>query len=98
MTDSAAVMRDEYESRQAIKGSYRKKPIPLNVLQWTGENTEEVEGFIGQSLERKNGYLMIPTLESPHEASIGDVIICGIEGEFYPCKLKIFQASYEEVL
>jgi len=32
-----------------------------------------------------------------HVASIGDWIIKGIKGEFYPCKPDIFTATYEEV-
>lgn len=31
------------------------------------------------------------------EASIGDYIIKGVKGEFYPCKPDIFLATYEEV-
>lgn len=31
-----------------------------------------------------------------HVASIGDWIIKGIKGEFYPCKPDIFQATYDE--
>ena len=30
-------------------------------------------------------------------ASIGDFIIKGVDGEFYPCKPDIFQKTYEEV-
>ena len=50
----------------------------------------------------KNG-LDIPTLEdgddkrAKHVASIGDYIIKGIQGEFYPCKPDIFEATYEVV-
>ena len=45
----------------------------------------------------------IPTLEdgsdgrAKHVASIGDWIIRGIAGEFYPCKPDIFAATYEPV-
>ena len=28
-------------------------------------------------------------------ASVGDYIIKGVEGEFYPCKEKIFNETYE---
>lgn len=38
--------------------------------------------------------LLIPTLESPHEASFGDYIIKGVKGEFYPCKPDIFHMTY----
>ena len=41
--------------------------------------------------------LIIPTLEGDMEASVGDVIICGVKGELYPCKPDIFDATYEAV-
>ena len=43
------------------------------------------------------GGLIIKTLEGEHIASIGDFIIKGIKGEFYPCKSDIFEKTYEEV-
>ena len=30
-------------------------------------------------------------------AKPGDWIICGVQGEFYPCKPDIFDATYEAV-
>ena len=48
--------------------------------------------------------LTIPTLEdgndkrAKHVATIGDFIIKGIHGEFYPCKPDIFEATYDAVL
>lgn len=39
--------------------------------------------------------ITIPTLEGDHLAKHGDYIIKGIQGEFYPCKPDIFEASYE---
>lgn len=41
--------------------------------------------------------LDIDTLEGRMEASIGDYIIKGVNGEFYPCKPDIFAKTYEEV-
>lgn len=46
-----------------------------------------------------NGVLLIRTLESGgghHVADAGDWIICGVKGEFYPCKPDIFAATYDE--
>jgi hypothetical protein len=40
----------------------------------------------------------IDTLEGGHIVCIGDYIITGIRGEFYPCKPDIFEESYEEVV
>ena len=45
----------------------------------------------------KNKGLKIPTLEGNMIASDGDYIIKGVQGEFYPCKPDIFNATYEEV-
>ena len=54
------------------------------------------------SLVREKG-LPVYTLEdgfdgqSKHTASIGDYIIKGIKGEFYPCKPDIFKMTYDIV-
>lgn len=40
--------------------------------------------------------MRIQTLEGMMTAEIGDWIIKGIKGEFYPCKSDIFEATYEE--
>jgi DNA-directed RNA polymerase subunit RPC12/RpoP len=43
------------------------------------------------------GGLIIKTLEGEHLARIGDYIIKGVKGEFYPCKEDIFLQTYEKV-
>lgn len=45
----------------------------------------------------ENPILKIETLEGTIDASIGDYIIKGINGEFYPCKPDIFKITYEKV-
>ncbi len=40
--------------------------------------------------------LVIPTLEGDMIVSLGDYVIKGIEGEFYPCKPDIFASTYED--
>lgn len=42
--------------------------------------------------------IAIHTLEGVMSASVGDVIIRGVSGEFYPCKPDIFELTYEAVL
>lgn len=42
-------------------------------------------------------FLVIETLEGSHRADIGDYVIRGVAGEFYPCKPDIFAATYEPV-
>ena len=44
-----------------------------------------------------DGHLEIATLEGVHRALIGDWIIQGVVGEFYPCRSEVFEATYEEV-
>jgi hypothetical protein len=55
----------------------------------------------GRSNAVEVGYLTpgmsIQTLEGCMSASPGDWIIKGVEGEFYPCKPDIFEATYDRV-
>lgn len=44
----------------------------------------------------KDGELYIETLEGTHHASVGDYIIRGVKGEFYPCKPDVFELTYQE--
>ena len=40
-------------------------------------------------------HIAIDTLEGTMRASVGDVILCGVENEFYPCKPAIFAQTYD---
>ena len=42
-------------------------------------------------------FIEIPTLEGAMQAQVGDYIIKGVNGEFYPCKPDIFAKTYEKV-
>ena len=76
---------------------YRKKPVTIGAIQWLGTNLSEIDDFVGESIANKGTTLVIHTLEGDMEASIGDYIIKGVKGEFYPCKPDIFAKTYEEV-
>ena len=76
---------------------YRKKPVVIEAIQWAGNNLSEIDNFIGRTVDNKETTLVIHTLEGDMEASIGDYIIKGVNGEFYPCKPDIFDKTYEEV-
>jgi hypothetical protein len=41
--------------------------------------------------------IYINTVEGEMRASVGDWIIRGVKGEFYPCKPDIFEATYDVV-
>ena len=51
----------------------------------------------GRGLVKKPQCIVIHTLEGKMEAQIGDYILRGVKGEFYPCRLDIFQETYEVV-
>jgi hypothetical protein len=73
---------------------FRKKPVVIDAVQFQG-NFDEIELFVGGDAEFRDGELVIATLEGPLHASDGDWIIKGVQGEFYPCKPDIFEATYE---
>ena len=76
---------------------YRKKPVVIDAVQWTGQNSEELSEFMNRDFEQKSYYAVIKTLEGNMLASKGDFIIKGVQGEFYPCKPDIFEQTYELV-
>lgn len=78
---------------------YVKKPVIISALQWTGDNILEMCNFTGKEDSKliKNDELYIDTLEGTMHASVGDYIVCGVDGEFYPCKPDIFEKTYEIV-
>ena len=77
---------------------YSKKPVVIEAVQWTGENVKEVMDFMNwrNAAHDTASGLTIHTLEGNHHASLGDWIIKGVNGEFYPCKPDIFVETYEE--
>lgn len=77
---------------------YRKKPVVIDAVQYTGDNFKEICDFVGKTLNRpdsEQNHIIIETLEGDHIASVGDFIIKGVHGEFYPCKPDIFEKTYE---
>lgn len=85
---------------------YRKKPVVIEAVQWTGDNFSEILAFVEGNdgpgtfpveIEQRETYLDILTPEGVMAADPGDMIIRGIAGEYYPCKKDIFAATYEAV-
>jgi hypothetical protein len=75
---------------------YRKKPVVIEAIQFTGLNFNEIEAFVGGDYGKNaKGESVIATLEGPLRISTNDWIIKGVKGEFYPCKPDIFKATYE---
>lgn len=77
---------------------YRKKPVVIEAVQWDGTNEclSEIVHWMNHEIQNlENNKLGIETLEGTMEASVGDYIIRGVQGEFYPCKPDIFEQTYD---
>jgi hypothetical protein len=92
--------------------TYRKKPVEVEAVRLmnTEESILKVVSFLGYGsivegeevrlileMVRANEGISIATLEGTMKADFGDYVIRGIQGEFYPCKPNIFEATYEKV-
>ena len=86
---------------------FRKKPVEIEAMLFDGsdESAWAIMKWAHEGLHPANNAiilrgwheLMVRTLEGQHVASIGDWIIKGVKGEFYPCKPDIFALTYEAV-
>ena len=77
---------------------YRKKPVIVEAIQYTGDNLTEIFNFCNKAyFEYVSQSLIIDTLEGNMYANEGDYIIKGVRGEFYPCEKNIFEETYEVV-
>lgn len=79
---------------------YIKKPVEVEAVQFDGTD-ESVEWLLPQlksgEIGRACNKLYIKTLEGVMEAKVGDYVIKGVNGEFYPCKPDIFEKTYEKI-
>ena len=84
------------EAIQFVETSRTKRKFGYSVE----TNDQDVARFIGKPTipvqVSKEGkiFALIKTLEGLMTASIGDYIIKGVNGEFYPCKPDIFEQTY----
>ncbi len=76
---------------------YKKKPVVISAVKWTGNNLKEVMDFMKGKAMIKCGNIVIPTIEGAMTAEAGSYIIKGVKGEYYPCRGDIFEDTYEEV-
>lgn len=83
---------------------YRKKPVIIEAHELTVETAAGLSKWCGGRVREESKasdytdvavFLDIPTLEGVMTANVGDFIIKGVQGEFYPCKSDIFWETYE---
>ncbi len=87
--------------------TFKKKPVVVEAYEWDGQlstlmNIKLWGAPIQLPTDGSKG-LVITTLEDGpdaqvrHYASVGDFIVKGTRGEFYPIKPQILADTYEEV-
>lgn len=92
---------------------FRKKPVQIEAITWNellehGKKEVGNQGLIngmpwnfeygGHPITHENDECyLIPTLEGIHNMTPKDMLITGVNGEIYPCKLDIFRKTYEAV-
>jgi hypothetical protein len=89
---------------------FRKRPIEIEAVRWTGDNAVQLNIFAGSQFdvldERDRANSDDPEATAQifdvlHSTWVlvqtGDWIIRGVQGEFYPCRTDVFEATYEPV-
>ena len=78
----------------------KKKPVEVEVIQYKDiDSLAEILLWCRSKAKyrRIKQQLFIETLEGTLEAKLGDYIIKGVKGEFYPVEKSIFEETYEIV-
>lgn len=88
---------------------FKKKPVEIEAITFDElvSHGREAGGNIvngmpwsfdykGQPITHENDKCyLIPTLEGTMKFTPEDMLITGVQGEIYPCKLDIFHATYD---
>jgi hypothetical protein len=77
--------------------AFRKLPVEIQAVRWTGDNSKELQKFAATNFDSVSRPAQV--FDRLHETWIavvdGDWIIKGIQGEFYPIKHDVLMATYE---
>lgn len=78
---------------------YRKKPVVIEAMQFTGDNIDAIWEWVGAGSvygpTEESASARVETTEGPMEMAPGWWLIRGVEGELYPCKPSVFDATYD---
>lgn len=89
--------RELAPSAVSLVRKYRKKPVVIEAIQVGPMSIDAcVEFCQGKMKSHPLAGCVIETLEGNMTVNIGDYIIKGVKGEFYPCRNDIFLATYDE--
>lgn len=88
---------------------FRKKPVTIEaflvseLIESFKHNFKELPEIIRKAYENTtiniitDNDFIIKTLEGNMKATKDDYLIVGIQGEMYPCKIDIFNKTYERI-
>jgi len=80
---------------------FRKKPVVVEAIRVMAWDLDSIAAWCsGEAVRTINKHaqgITIQTLEGAMRADLGDYIIRGVNGEFYPCKPDIFEKTYDLV-
>ena len=79
---------------------FRKKPVEIEAIQWVeDEPMRTLIDFTNGLIQLNDVDREFAVYDRLHDTWVkfgyGDWIIKGVQGEFYPCREDIFQATYE---
>lgn len=74
---------------------FKKKPVLVEALQYTGENGKDCRVFLNGNFDNTLSYPNVSTLHGTVRVDVRDWIIKGPAGDFWPCKPDIFEEFYE---
>lgn len=92
-----------------MSNRYRKIPVEIEAREFTWDTIDEVAEWCGAEIRRTRVMMLdgqpfgghrrmfINTLEGEMAADVGDWIIKGVVGEFYPIKAPIFHETYARI-
>ena len=85
---------------------FRKKPVEIEAMQWTGDNLAEIVEWAGDKFDAldeeyrdEDPEATAQIFDELHSTWVlvydGHWIIKGLKGEFYPCNAEVFEETYE---
>lgn len=77
---------------------FRKRPVEIEAMHFAEVHDGSVIcSWCAGTNEASPHQIQIKTLEGVMTADLGDWVIKGVKGKFYPCKPDIFAATYDVV-
>ncbi len=90
---------------------FRKRPVEVEAVQWTGDNADEVKAFVGLRDNGESRFLLPSEITGVWEDAhvydelhdtwvtvyVGQWVVKGVRGEFYPIDQTVLDETYEPV-